>query len=179
MEAVQIRRVDEFQIGAALRQEIAGMLERAFPGYPKGRNYYMQLPVFRFLATENGAIIGHLAVEHRMVNMGGVPVRVFGVSDLCVEDAFRGKRIGSLLIEKLEQEGIDSGVDFILLVASDKDFYRLNGYEQVKNPCRWVSIENHHTLELVQRSLAGDLMVKSLGSKKWGEGLVDLLGTMF
>ena len=179
MGGIQLQRVEEFHINPGLRQEIAGLLERSFPGYPGKRTYFMQLPAFRFLATLNGSLVGHLAVEHRMINVSGDPARIFGVADLCVERSFQHQGVGTLLLESVFSEGITSGVDFVVLVASNQEFYYPLGFISVNNPCRWVSIQEHQTLEVVQRRLAGDVLVKSLSGKKWGEGLVDFLGTMF
>ncbi|MBK7408778.1 MAG: GNAT family N-acetyltransferase [Saprospirales bacterium] len=179
MDATQIRRIEEYQLSPTLQQEIAGLLGRAFPGYPSGQTYFQQLPSFRFLATRAQQLVGHLAVAHRMINAGGTPAFVFGVCDLCVDPLFQHQKIGSILLDALEEEAVRFPVDFIVLVATEPEFYATKGFIPFENPSRWVSIKDHKTVGLMQQPIPGGLLVKSLTGKKWGDGVVDLLGTMF
>jgi len=180
MGPVKIIRVEEYQIDPALRDRIARLLGRSFPGYPKDRNYFMQLPAFRFLAIqEDGTLSGHLAADHRMISVGGTPFRIFGIADLCVDPDFQSHKIGSALLQFLDREGQGAGVDFIVLVATRREIYEENGFEPVKNPCLYVSIRDHRTIGLVKESLGGDLMVKAFGNAEWPKGLVDFLGPIF
>lgn len=180
MGPVKILRLEESQIDPGLQALIGQLLGRSFPGYPEGRTYFMQLPSFRLLSVlEDGTIAGHLAVEHRMISVGGIPFRIFGIADLCVDPAFQTQKTGTGLLQALDSESRDAWVDFIVLVASRRDIYEENGFESVNNPCRYVSIRDHQTNGVVQESLGGDLMVKTLGSKKWRDGLVDFMGTIF
>ena len=179
MRNVQILEVEEYRISPETRLLIAGLLGRTFPGYPNGQTYYMQLPAFRILAMQENKLIGQMAVEHRMINVGGTLFRIFGVADFCVDPAFRRQKTGTHLLEHLERLGAMASVDFVVLVAINHVFYELNGFFPVDNPCRWVAIRNHQTSGLVQDHLSGDLLVKPISGKKWEEGLVDFLGTIF
>lgn len=54
------------------------------------------------------------------------------ISVLFVDEKFRGKGLGSMLLKKLEQEARTSGVNLVHLDTFDfqaKDFYLKNGYE--------------------------------------------------
>ena len=179
MDGIQIRRIEEYQLSPTLRVEIAGLLAQAFPGFPSGQTYFQQLPGFRFLATRQSQLVGHLAVVYRMINVGEMPASVFGICDLCVDPVFQHQKIGSQLLEALEAEALRFPVDFLVLIATDSAFYTAKGFSPVVNPCRWVSIRDHETTGIMQQPIPGGLLVKSLAGKKWGHGVVDLLGTMF
>jgi hypothetical protein len=71
-----------------------------------------------------------------------------------------------------------AGVDAIVLVADDSRVYDAAGYSMVENSARWVMINDHETIGIAERPLAG-LMVKMLGTKTWQPGLVDFLGYLF
>ena len=174
-----INRLEEFLIDEATHQKIEELLSDSFDDYPQGRTYYKQLPGFRFLAWEADQLIGHLAVEHRLINVGGMEARIFGVVDLCVKTASQHQKIGSSLLAEIEKLGKESKIDFILLVAPDKELYLKNDYQETDNICRWLLINQSKTFGVSQRSIGNSLMVKPLGEKKWNEGLLDFLGHIF
>lgn len=179
MQAFSITRIDEYQIDEDLKKDLAALLSESFPGFPAGRIYYKQLPSFRFLAWEKDRLIGQLAVEHRIINAGGAPASIFGLSDLCVAPGKQGLKVGSRLLEQVEAEGRQFGIDFLLMVSSEREYFEHRGYRVADNICRWVSIGDHVSFGLVQGRLPGSLMLKSLSGKKWGEGVADFLGYMF
>ncbi|MFZ2899341.1 MAG: GNAT family N-acetyltransferase [Saprospiraceae bacterium] len=179
MEHLHIVRTEESRIDEHLKLRISGLLAQSFPGYPSGRIYYRQLPSFRYLASEGKQLVGHLAVEHRMINAGGTPANIFGIIDLCVEASRQSLQIGTKLLSALEADARSEGIDFLVLISGEQGFYERAGFRVENNLCRWVSIGDHISIGLVQGRLPGSLLVKPLGGKKWGEGVVDFLGYMF
>jgi GNAT superfamily N-acetyltransferase len=179
MEHLRIVRTEESRIGEQLKLRISGLLAQSFPGYPSGRIYYRQLPSFRYLASAGGELVGHLAVEHRMINAGGTHACIFGIADLCVEAQYQSRQIGSGLLQAAETDARNEGIDFLVLISDEHGFYERAGFRVADNICRWVSIGDHVSIGLVQGRLPGSLLVKPLGGKKWGEGVVDFLGYMF
>lgn len=179
MEHIQIIRVEEYRIGEELKLQISSLLAGSFPGYPSGRVYYRQLPSFRYLAMAGKQLLGHLAAEHRMINAGGLPASIFGISDLCVDKDHQSLQIGSRLLQTLEKDALGERIDFLLSIGSERSFYERLGFRVADNVCRWMSIGDHISIGLVQGRLPGSLLVKPLGDKKWGEGVVDFLGYMF
>lgn len=179
MHQLQIVRKEESRIGEQLRLRISGLLAQSFPGYPSGRTYYRQLPSFRYLAIAGKELVGHLAVEHRMINAGGAPASIFGIADLCVEARSQSRQIGSELLQAAEADARSGGIDFLVLVSGEREYYERAGFRVEDNICRWVSIGDHVCIGLVQGRLPGSLMVKPVSGKKWGDGVVDFLGYMF
>ena len=176
---MNIDRVEEFQIEHTTRQKIHQLLSDCFPDYPPGKTYFKQLPDFRFLVWEGEELIGHLAAEHRLMNLSGDLIRVFGIADLCVAQSYQHKKIGTQLIKDLEALGKKVQIDFIVLLAKHHELYLKNGFILVDNSCKWVMIHANETLGIVKRKLEQSLLIKPLSGKKWKEGRLDFMGHIF
>lgn len=176
---MNIQRIEEFRITLDQKKAIQQLFAECFPGYPKGRTYFKQLPNFRYLVFQGELLIAHLAVEHRMIALDQIPYSIFGVVDICVDAQFRKQNIAANLLKKLEELGKDNSIDFIILTASDNQLYLNNGYQIKSNTCRWLFINDHQTLGVKNHHLSEALLVKSLGDKEWSAGIVDFLGTVF
>ncbi|MCH2082385.1 MAG: GNAT family N-acetyltransferase [Saprospiraceae bacterium] len=179
MQNITFQRIEEFALDQQQKSEIHQLLKENFSGYPKDRIFYKQLPNFRFIASCQEEIIGHMAVDYRVMNNDGQLVSIFGVIDLCVKEAFQHQRIASQLLHQLAELGKDHKVDFIVLNAVDPHLYQNNGFEVVRNECKWMVIHQQSTLGVVKRSLQESLMIKSLGSKEWRPKQLDFLGPIF
>lgn len=176
---MDIQRIEEFKINNTQKKAIHQLLAECFSGYPKGRTYLKQLPSFRYLVYQKNQLIGHLAVEHRMIAMDQKPYAVFGVVDICIAADHRDKNIASTLLHQLEQLGIENNIDFVILTATEHSFYLKNGYKLFSNNCRWLFINEHQTLGVKNGHLSEALLIKPLGTVKWSKGIVDFLGTVF
>ena len=181
------KRIEESKIKINQHLEIHQLLKQCFSAYPADRSFYKQFPSFRYLVyslnTEltvmGKKLVAHLAVIHRMIKVGDKNFSIFGVSDFCVHPDFQKNNVASVLLQELEKLGKKRGIDFIVLVAQEQDFYKKNHYQSHNNTCRWLIINDIQSLGLAQRSLNNALMVKALGDEEWGEGVVDFLGPMF
>jgi GNAT superfamily N-acetyltransferase len=176
---MHIQRIEEYLISEPLRQSIRKLLVDCFREYPGDRIYFKQLPDFRYLAWDEEELAGHMAVEHRVINNDGQVLRIFGVVDLCVAEAFQHRKLATQLLREIETFGRQCQVDFLMLAAKEKDLYESNGFRAVDNLCHWLLIQSHQTIGVVRRSLANSLMVKPLGEKEWKAGRVDFLGPIF
>ena len=176
---MKLQRLQEFEIEEATELAIAGLLGDCFPEYPQGRIYFKQLPDFRFLCWENESLIAHMAVEHRIIDNDGQALRIFGIADLCVAEAFQHRRLASRMISELAILGLRHRIDFLLLMAKDHGLYESNGFQLVSNTCQWLMISENRTLGIAHRRVRSSLMIKALGKKEWKPGLVDLLGHVF
>jgi len=170
-------RIMEDEITARQHELIGSLLRESFPDYPQ-RSYFKQIPQFRLLDWRDEKLLAHTGVEHRVIRNGDSILRIFGVIDLCVASAERSRGLASRLLTDLESLARSAGVDAIVLVADDSRVYDAAGYSMVENSARWVMINDHETIGIAERPLAG-LMVKMLGTKTWQPGLVDFLGYLF
>lgn len=176
---MKIQRIEEFKINKKQHSEISELLKLCFSSYPSNRSFYKQFPSFRYLVFEEKKFIAHLAIIHRMIKVGEENFIIFGVSDLCVHPNFQQKKIASVLLQKLETLGKKHKIDFITLIAQEQNFYKKNGFNVYNNDCRWLIINETQSLGLAQRNLDNSLMVKTLGEKKWKNGMVDFQGCLF
>ncbi len=175
---MQIERIEEFKIKPITHQAIQELLYTCFAEYP-ARSFFKQLPNFRYLAWDKNILIGHLAVEHRIINNGEQLLHIFGVSDLCVLQAYQEKSVASSLLDQLSTLGKEHNIDFLLLIADTHGLYLKNKFKLVDNTCRWLMINSNQTLGVNHRKIERSLMIKRLGTKKWHPGLVDFLGHIF
>jgi len=176
---MQIQRLEEFQIEQGLQAQLGYLLSECFPDYPEDRSFFRQLPDFRYLAWMDQQLVAHMGVEHRIINNEEQLLRIFGIIDLCVAPAFQHQKLASRMLHLLEQLAVDHGIDFLVLVAKDHDFYTHNGFEVVDNRCRWLMIHQDQTFGITSRSLHRSLLVKATGDKQWLPGLTDFLGHIF
>jgi GNAT superfamily N-acetyltransferase len=177
-EAVTLARVAEAEIGPDLRPQVQALLQRCFPGYPS-RTYFKLPPHFRYLATAQGALVGQMGVELRVIRVGSEAFRTFGVVDLCVTQGERSHGLAARLLTEVTELARSCGMDFVILFADDDRVYARNGWARAGNRCTWVKIHEHTTLGLARAADTGALMVKATGQRAWPDGEVDLLGHVF
>ncbi len=177
--ATKIEQIFEINIQPAVHNQISQLLAKCFSGYPKDQSYFKQLPHFRLLVKNESELIGHVAVDHRLINVGTNTFRIFGLADLCVDEAFQSKNVASQMLQRLDKLAQESGIDFIVLFTNQQTFYKKNGFSIVDNVCRWVFINDHHTLGVSQRKLGKSILIKSFSNKKWEDGMLDLMGHIF
>jgi hypothetical protein len=178
-EAITVIRVAEAEIGSDLSGRLQSLLQTCFPGYPS-RSYFKLPPHFRYLAmTGSGGVAAQMGVEFRVIRVGDIVVRTFGVVDLCVRESQRSRGLAGRLLAEVTGLACSCGMAFIVLFADDDRLYARNGWARVTNRCSWVRIDDHVTLGLARRADPGAMMVKALGGQAWPEGDVDLLGHLF
>ena len=175
---LDIEQVREDMIDADTHAELRELLDLSFPGYFTERSYFKQLPHFRYLGKGGGDLIGHVALDHRVIQVDGQPHRIYGIVDLCVHPEWRGRTIGRALLAQVEKDARAAGVDSIILFADNQRLYEECGYVSVENECTWLAIDEHKSIDVRSDSLADCMMVKSL-KLDWTEGPVDLLGYLF
>ena len=175
---MDFNRIEEFLIPTEKHQAIQDLLKRSFADYPQNQSYYKQLPDFRFLVWKKDQLVGHLAVEHRIMNNAEQLITVFGIMDICVHPDFQNKKIATKLIQQLEALAKKNQIDFLVLTTGDYDFYNQFGFKLVQNTCRWLMINQNKTLGISHRRVTDSLMVKSISTKEWKSGLVDFMGTV-
>ncbi len=174
-----IKRVEDCLISKEDEAQIIKLLRECFSQYPDNQSFLNQRPSFRYLYFDGDDLIAHLAVESRVISIEGSLFKVFGIVDLCVKEEHQSKKIASLLIKELVNFSKTCSIDFILLFASEKEFYLKFGFEEVQNKSRWLMIQKLKTLGVARRNVGDSLMIKKVGLKEWMPGEVDLLGHIF
>lgn len=174
-----LHRVEEFQLTTAIHAKIRSLLALSFESYPSERNFLHQTPSFRYLMLDDKALIGHMAVEHRIIQLDGKTISIFGITDLCVHPEHQHQQSASKMIMELEDLANTHKVEAIMLFTNLFPLYKKLGFVKQANKCRWLMIQNDVSLGVARRSLEDCLMVKMLSDTKWTDGEVDLLGHVF
>ena len=157
---------------------IVELLEQCFPGVFEGRSFYKQQPHSRILAFNDDQLIAHVALDRRVVNVGGRLLKITGIIDLCVTEPFRGRGIGSDLLQRVEESSQDR--DFIILYADKPNLYASAGFTTLENAMtRWLAIDKLESVGVVERELSDCFMYKTINEKTWPSGKIDLLGYLF
>jgi N-acetylglutamate synthase-like GNAT family acetyltransferase len=172
-------QVAEHELTPSDREQLQALLADCFPEHLTQRIYYKQLPQFRLLIHENGDVVAQVGVEHRVIRVGDAVHRVFGVIDLATHSAHRGRGLAGALLERLEATAREYGVEFVILFADDQRLYERRGYVQADNTLKFLGIDEHQSVGVLERSLPEAFMVLEVGESRWLPGLVDLLGYLF
>lgn len=177
---MRLECVPEYELKPSSDVAIRDLLQVCFPGYPSGRNYYKQLPSFRYLAWQDDRLAAHAALEHRVINNGGQILRILGLTDFCVSPEDQNQHLASRLLEAIAQLGQTTEVDFILLLSSNPAVYLQNGFRPIDAKCRWVILHQHQTVGVARRRMEQTIMIRSVSGKAWREGgELDFLGPVF
>lgn len=179
-ERMRYERICESDMDQALRAEISGLLQAAFEGYPPNRSHYKQLPSFRILGFDGDRLAAHCAVDYRMVSVNSQGMAVFGLSDLCVQDAVRGKGAGSGLIGAVHEVAASARAEWLLAFSASDEFYTKNGFQPLDITCRWMLLQGERSWGLLQRRMPDILFVRRVSAEgDWPLGVLDLMGPVF
>jgi hypothetical protein len=176
---MKIDKIPEYELSKDQTSAIGELFKAVFEGYPEDFIYYNQVPDFRFLAWNDDKLVGHVGVHFRKICVGGTILSVFGIVDLCVATDNQLTNVGSNLIHEVYDLGLKNNVDFLVLTSDEDEFYLKNGFQVVKNPCRWLVIHNHVSMGVLKRTLNHGLMVKPINQATWPAGELDFMGHMF
>jgi len=176
---MKIIKLNEYDIDSKLEKSLQNLLIESFPDVcPKDRIYYKQIPHFRYLAYDKEALIAHVGLDYRVMNLNGNAIKVLGIIDLCVKKEYRGKNIASILLSKIDAFSRIYNLDFLLLFADIETVYTRNGFIHAKNICKWLKIDEYKTLGIGEEKIE-ELMIKKIGHKNWEDGYLDMLGYLY
>jgi nodulation protein A len=87
-------------------QRISNLLIKVFPKAShifSNSSYYFALPEYRlWIEDEQGIIIAHLDMEHRLISVGGVDVPTIGVGEVGTHPDYQGQGLGRKLMDRLK-----------------------------------------------------------------------------
>ena len=180
LNTLEIVVLPEYAISAEVGSQLQILLDQCFPDIFEGRTYFKQLPHVRLLAMDEGSVVAQVGIDARVVTVGGTTVSIFGLIDLAVHPASRGKRIGTQLLAEAERIACAGEREFLVAMADRHDLYLKQGYDRVQPALtKWLAIEDRQSVELMTRDLSNCFMVKPLTEKSWPAGTIDMLGYIF
>jgi predicted N-acetyltransferase YhbS len=177
---MRLEEIEEYKIDSEKEKAIKELLQKSFELYPNDRIFYKQVPSFRLLLWADDILAAQIGIVFRVVSLDKNPIRIFGLMDLCVDENYRSKKIGSKVLKNIEKIGKKNQIDFLLLFGGIQDYYEQKGFQMVTNSCRWVLMKDYETLGILNRKIPDTLLIKSLSNKKWNEKSdLDLMGFVF
>lgn len=176
---LQLEQKTDHELSRQDRQELRHLLQLAFTGYFLDRLYHKQIPNFRILAKSEGHIIGHAGIEYRVVHSRKYgALEIFGITDLCVAKDYRNKGIGTRLLKHIEKGA--KNIDAIILFADEQKLYANSGYFRANVTCKFLAIEEHESLSVLERNMIDCFMIKCLKESMDMNGdHIDMLGHVF
>jgi hypothetical protein len=175
-----IEHLVETSINTVTESELAKLLELCFPGTFEGRGYFKQMPHARLLHYQDGAIVGQLGLDFRIIRIDEELIRTLGVIDLCVIPQLRLQQRATAMLDRVAIIAEQARADFQILFADNPALYLQNGYKVVE-PAQisWLAIEDRKTYGVIERDMTGTLLVRPTGSRPFPPGEIDLLGYLF
>lgn len=174
------RAVAEWELSEPERTQIAELLDVCFPETFEGRTYYKQLASLRVLALHEQRLVGHLALDHRVIRVGSDVVPILGIVDLAVDPNERRKGVGAELLHRAEVIAQQAGCAFLVAMADRHDLYLRCEYRRLAAAeTRFLAIDERRSHSLISRPLDDIFLVKALNDTRWPSGEIDLLGHLF
>ena len=175
---MNIERIEELRLSKAADAAIAALLNASFETNFGQRSFFEQCHHLRLLIRENNAVIGHMGISIRAIQMGPTLLTIAGLGDVATDINYRGQGIATRLMHRAIQEVNASQCAFFLLFGN-RPLYAASGFKSVTNTVRHCSLIGAKTGDIVETSNSG-LMVLQLGSTRWDDAaLIDLAGHAF
>ncbi|WP_108814019.1 GNAT family N-acetyltransferase [Loktanella sp. Alg231-35] len=179
---MQIKTIHEIQLTKDDDAAIGALLSRAFGQIGdddfEGRSYYKQRHHLRVLGWEGDHLIGHIALNFRMVTLGDETLPIIGLAEVATHPDHGGKGVASALLEETIKLALDAQATFILLFG-DHPIYTRRGFLPAQNELRYVGIEDGH-INTVITQVTKHLKVMALRDQSWDDtAKLDLLGHIF
>jgi predicted N-acetyltransferase YhbS len=160
---------------------LSELLVAAFPEQPTvfaGRSWAWARKEARlWLSDRTGRPVAHLAVERRLVDVGGTEVLVAGIGEVAVAPELHGNGVGAALMREFRPRlRTEFAADFGFVQCGEQviAFYRNAGWTPVPNAVRHLDPDDERTVrEGVWPAL---VMPGRRALAEWPNGLVDLRG---
>ncbi|NLS94508.1 MAG: GNAT family N-acetyltransferase [Planctomycetaceae bacterium] len=106
------------EIDAAIRRTLVQCFPKDVEFFSRNRAWHGCAPSYSVLVLEGAEVIAHLGVVERRVTVGGVPVDVAGLQNVCVLPECRGRGLCRAVVSAAMDEANRRGLDCGLLFCS-------------------------------------------------------------
>jgi len=138
------------------------------------RRYIREVPAHRWLVlAPSGELIAHTAAHDKLISVGGQPLRIGGIAEVCVAHHFRGQGLVGKMLTHAHAWMQREGIPFSMLFGQLK-VYTSSGYTIIPNP-----ILANNSLIYHWNPFKGKPMIHPIASLPWPQGPVDLRGPTF
>jgi predicted N-acetyltransferase YhbS len=179
---VNIVVVPEHDFNPALDAKVREQLCQAFPHsawyFQDSRGWKGAMPTWSVVAFDEGdEPIAHIGIVERVITIESASYSIFGIQNVYVTAAWRGKGIASRMVHAIAVEAEKRSLDFGLLFCRPhvEALYVNAGWESVGKPCIYVlESENHH--EVPRPFIHDSLFFKSIKVSSLPPGCIHFNG---
>ncbi len=181
---LSVHLIEERELSAEQDAAIQALLVSAFSGgsaeHFRTSSYWGPRPTHRlWLEDPDHAIVAHLDLETRTIQVGDADVLVAGVGEVATAPGLQGSGVGRRLMAEL-QRVLKTGVpvSFGILQCGDQvlGFYESTGWQRIDGPVRAIHPDSGQWETITSNVLItpGELPISA-----WPEGAVDLRGLLW
>jgi GNAT superfamily N-acetyltransferase len=170
--------IDEAQMPPGLDEQIRAALCTCFPAdravFSRTRAWHGSPPQYSVVLEDAGRVTAHAGIVQRTITVGGSPLRVAGVQNVCVLPECRGQGLSGRVLQAAMDEACGRGFDCGLLfcVPALGPLYVGGGW-QALGPREIVRIEEGRRLPLPGENVA---LFYPLRVAQFPAGPIDLCG---
>ena len=135
--------IDE-RLDAAIKETLCICFPSSTDVFSRTRAWYDCALTWSFVIDENESIIAHLALVDRIITVDELPVKVAGVSGVCVRPQYRGRGLCRKLLSAAMRKARELHFDLGMLCANEAvaGVYAVCGW-QVLNPITVIRIDEN------------------------------------
>lgn len=175
---MHIDRLNEYELTPELDGDIADLLLDSFGPEFGGRSYCQQRHHVRFIARDNGVLLGHMALCYRDARLGDGVIPIWGLAEVATAAVARGKGVATQLLAAATAFTRTTPAVFFVLFG-DRPIYAGNGFVPYRNSVTFVTMDGARTGS-VETGVDNCLMVLPLTELAWDDTApLDLLGCKF
>lgn len=143
---MRARIVDESNVDEVLDGAIKKTLVACFPRnkhvFSKARRWRGNKPLYNTVVCDKGIVLGNIAVVDRTIEVGGEPLRVAGVGNVCVLPGHQGTGISDAMLKAVMEEAGKRQFElgFLFTTEGIKKVYGRNGWIEIEG-CAVVRVE--------------------------------------
>ncbi len=174
----QIETIPETDLSAADEAQIVALLAACFDTDFGGRSFFRSRHHLRLVIREDGAIIGHMAIQFRAVRLGGRLMDVAALAEVATHPDHRGKGIAGRMLQAAIAAARDTRAEHFLLFGT-AGLYGAAGFAAAANPMIYLDMDGAQTGR-IKREVAQELRVLPLGAAAWDDRAeLDVMGGLF
>ena len=171
----------EQEFDSALDVKVRTQLCQAFAHgawyFQDSRGWKGAMPAWSVVSfDEAGEPIAHIGIVERIITIDKTDYAVFGLQNVYVIDAWRGKGIASQMVEAISVEAEERGLEFGLLFCRPhvQALYVNSGWQCVGRPC--VYVPNSEGREIPRPFVHDTLFFKGVKKRMLPSGCIHFHG---
>jgi predicted N-acetyltransferase YhbS len=175
---MNVRIVDENDVDDVLDAGIKSILIKCFPHnkekFSKARKWRGNVALYNAVIEIDDVVCGHIAVVNRTIEVGGEPLRVAGVGNVCVLPEHQGTGISDAMLKTVMEEASKRQFElgFLFTTEAIKKVYARNGWIEIEG-CTVVRVEKGEEIIMPTESVT---MYYPLKRKEFPQGDIHLCG---